>query len=578
VTRSWAVVIGAAGIAAGLASEYVRQVWIQPLWVPLIDLAVGQLLIWCGLVAAVARPQQPAGRRLVLAGFLWIVGAPRQWFPNGGMTDDFFQLDSISFTLVGWSDVVLAFIALSFASRWPTRRRDTAVAAVLVAAYGIQTAARVMARADVLLGMNVPDSILGAVAPADIGRLTALGVAGVLILQRWLATSPPSRYLLGPVLLAGAVSSLVPLYGLWYPLSQLGFVAPLPTDLTVPTFWVTNALRALVPIAMLLGILRQRGSRAAVADAIAAVGPAASSRDLEVALGQALSDPSLRVLSWDDAMTAYLDARGEPTPLPTPGGTMVATFVPGADGPLAALVHDRALTEDSALVAAGVNVTRLVIDNARLNRTLQHQLDQVRASRARIVEAGDAERRRIERDLHDGVQQRLLALALGLRRAEALASGDPAAAAALRRGAEEALGVVGDVRELAQGIHPAVLTEAGLPAALRALADRSPVPVDLELALDGALSPGVAATAYFVASEALANVVKHASAATARLLASESDGRVVITVEDDGRGGANPRGDGLRGLDDRLAAIGGTLSVAERSGGGTVVSATIPIR
>ncbi len=255
---------------------------------------------------------------------------------------------------------------------------------------------------------------------------------------------------------------------------------------------------------------------------------------------------------------------------------MVATLVPGADGPLAAIVHDRALAEDPALVAAGVNVTRLVIDNRRLSRRLQLQLDEVRASRTRIVEAGDAERRRIERDLHDGVQQRLLALALALRRAGASATADSAAAAALLRGADEALGVVGDVRELAQGIHPAVLTEAGLPAALRALVDRSPVPVDLELTLDGAASPTASEAAYFVASEALANVVKHASASSVRLVAAEGDGQVRISVEDDGRGGADPRGAGLRGLDDRLAAIGGTLSVTERSGGGTVVSATIP--
>ncbi len=305
MSRRVAVVIGAGGIIAGFTSEYVRQVWLQPIWVPLIDLAVGQLLIWCGLVAAVARPRQTAGRLLVLAGFLWIVGAPRQWFPNVGMTDDFLQLDAISFTLVGWSDVVLAFIALSFASRWPTRRRDRAMVAVLVAAFAIQTIARVLSRADVLFGLNVPDWT--PVAQADFARLTALAVAGVLIIQRWLAASPPSRYLLGPVLLAGAASAIVPLYGIWYPLSQLGFIAPLPEDFTVPVFWVTNAIRALVPIAMLVGILRQRGSRAAVADAIATVGPGASSTDLEVALGQALGDPSLRVLSWDDATAGFVD-------------------------------------------------------------------------------------------------------------------------------------------------------------------------------------------------------------------------------------------------------------------------------
>ena len=260
-----------------------------------------------------------------------------------------------------------------------------------------------------------------------------------------------------------------------------------------------------------------------------------------------------------------------------PGREVAA--VAAADGsPLALLAHDPTLGEDPGLVAAGVALTRLVVDNARLTDEVNRQLDEVRASRARIVEAGDAERRRIERDLHDGVQQRLLALALSLRRAGIQATADPVAAATLSRGADEALGVVADVRELAQGIHPAVLTEAGLPAALRALADRSPIPVDLELDLDGTSPSGPGETAYFVASEALANVIKHASASSVSLRAAVRDGAIHVAIEDDGRGGADPRGGGLRGLDDRLAAVGGTLSVSDRPGGGTLVSASIPIR
>jgi signal transduction histidine kinase len=205
------------------------------------------------------------------------------------------------------------------------------------------------------------------------------------------------------------------------------------------------------------------------------------------------------------------------------------------------------------------------------------QLDEVRASRVRIVEAGDTERRRIERDLHDGIQQRLLALALALRRAATTQSHDPGAAAALERGAEEALGVVSDVRVLAQGVHPAVLTEAGLGAALRALADRSLVPVRVDLELDGGIGASAAATGYFVASEALANVAKHAAASSVTLTAVEQDGWLHLEVSDDGRGGADPAGSGLRGLDDRVNAIGGTLLVSSQPNGGTTVAATIPL-
>lgn len=576
MTRRTALLVGAAAVAAGFASEYVREVWIQPLWVPLVDLAVGQLLVWCGLVAAVARPQQPAGRRLVLAGFLWIIAAPRQWFSGQGMTDDFLQLDAASFTLVGWSDAVLAFIALSFSARWPSRRRDRAMTVALVVAFAFQTTVRVLARTDVFFGIQPSDLASNFVGVADLGRIAALALAGVLIVQRWLAASPPARHLPGPVLLAGAVVGFAPLYGTWYPLSQWGLIDPIPEAATVPVFWVANALRALVPIAMLVGILRQRSSRAAVADAIATVGPATSPTDLEAALGQALGDPSLRVLAWSADRSAYVDRHGDPAVLPAAGAPTAATPVMGPDGSLALLVHDRALAEDPALLAAGVSVTRLVMDNGRLNRELRRQLDEVRASRARIVESGDAERRRIERDLHDGVQQRLLALALSLRRT-AVEAADPAMVDALRRGADEALGVVADVRELAQGIHPAVLTEAGLAAALRSLAIRSPVPVELELDLDRAADPTATSTAYFVASEALANVVKHAGASSAYIRALQRNGTINIEVGDDGRGGADPDGAGLRGLEDRLAAVGGTLSVSDRPGGGTVISAGIPV-
>ncbi len=577
MARWVAVAIGVVAVVVGLTSEYVRQVWIQPLWVPLIDLAIGQMLVWCGLVAAVARPQQPAGRRLVLAGFLWILGAPRQWFPSQGMTDDFLQVDAISFALVGWSDAVLAFVALSFAERWPVRGRDRAITVGLVAVCAFQTLTRVEARADVLFGVEVPDAVFTAAVVANILIISTLAIAGILIVQRWLAASRTSRYLLGPVLLAGAAAALVPIYGLWYPLSELGLIDPLPDDAAVPGFWVTNAVRMLVPVAMLVGILRQRGSRAAVASAIASMGPATSSTELEIALGQALKDPTMRVLAWDAETSAYIDGQGMPTTLPETEASTSATFVAGPDGPLGALIHDRSLAQDPTLLAAGISVTRLVMDNGRLNRELQRQLDEVRASRSRIVESGDAERRRIERDLHDGVQQRLLALALSLRRAAAHAH-DPSAEDALREGADEALGVVSDVRELAQGIHPAVLTEAGLTAALRALAARSAVPVELDIDIEDVTDPTAAATAYFVASEALANVAKHSAASAASIQALEREGVIHIEVEDDGRGGADPLGAGLRGLEDRLAAVGGTLSVSERPGGGTIISAGIPAR
>ncbi len=437
MTRRAALLVAGLALVAGLISEHVRQVWTQPLWVPLTDLLIGWTLVGCGLIGAVTRPNQLAGRRIVFAGFLWIVAAPRQWFGDTGRTDDFLQLDAASFTLVGWSDAVLAFTAFAFAGHRPQRPRDRVMVVALVAAFAAQTLIRTVFSAPDLFGIDLldRDTIMPWVAYVDLARVGALAIAGVLLCQRYLAATPPGRRLLGPVLLAGAASCLAPLYAAWYPLSQLGLISPVVEDVAVPGFWLSNALRMLVPIAMLFGILRQRRARGAVAAALASVGLRPSTVELERSLAEAFGDPSIRVLPWDPATGGYVDAAGRPAALPDAGDEQVATLVSGETGPTAALVHDRSLAEDPTIVAAGVTLLRLVLDNTRLSRDLRRQLDEVRESRARIVHAGDAERHRIERNLHDGVQQRLLALALRLRRAATAAQADPDASSALAGGA-----------------------------------------------------------------------------------------------------------------------------------------------
>jgi signal transduction histidine kinase len=333
-----------------------------------------------------------------------------------------------------------------------------------------------------------------------------------------------------------------------------------------------------VPLGILVGILRLRETRSAIAQAIADVGDAPSSLTLRDALAGALRDPSLRILPWDDDASGYRDEGGRLVPMPASTVGATVTPVETAGRRLAVLVHDPALDEDPSLVSAGVAVTRFAIDNERLGIEIGRQLEEVRASRARIVEAGDVERRRIERDLHDGVQQRLVALAMALRRAGSRSGIDADAGAALQRGADEALVVVEEVRELARGIHPAVLSEAGLRSALQALADRSPIPVELDADVGSSVDGTAAVTAYFVASEALANIAKHASATTIRLRAWTERGLLALRIEDDGVGGADTTGAGLRGLSDRVAASGGTFVVENGPEGGTWVSATLPLR
>jgi signal transduction histidine kinase len=217
-------------------------------------------------------------------------------------------------------------------------------------------------------------------------------------------------------------------------------------------------------------------------------------------------------------------------------------------------------------------------ENVRLDAELQARLDDLRESRARIVQAGDAARRKLERDLHDGAQQRLVGLALDLRLAREKLADDPAAAAAMLDDASTELArATEELRELARGIHPAVLSDRGLAAAVESLAKRAPLPVEIDASLEDRLPEPVEAAAYFVVSEALTNVVRHSGADRAEVGMRRDDGRLVVEVADDGTGGADPGGSGLRGLADRVAALDGRLRVDGPAGGGTIVRADIPL-
>jgi signal transduction histidine kinase len=216
---------------------------------------------------------------------------------------------------------------------------------------------------------------------------------------------------------------------------------------------------------------------------------------------------------------------------------------------------------------------------SHLDAELRARLEELRSSRARLVEAGDAERRRLERDLHDGAQARLVGLALLLRTARGRADSDSQLAGLLDRAQEELQTSLGELRELARGIHPALLTDRGLAPALKALAARAPVPVTLEANPDERLPGPVEIAAYFVVSEALTNVAKYAEATRATVAVRQVDGRVTVDVADDGVGGASAtRGSGLRGLADRLSALDGTLSLESPVGQGTRLHAEIPYR
>jgi signal transduction histidine kinase len=216
----------------------------------------------------------------------------------------------------------------------------------------------------------------------------------------------------------------------------------------------------------------------------------------------------------------------------------------------------------------------MALENERLAAQVRAQLEEVKASRARIVDAADAERRRVERDLHDGAQQRLVALAMRLDLAR---QSNDASAALLDDATSELRAAVAEVRDLARGLHPPILTEAGLGPALEALAERANVPVTID-APPRRFPPGVEAAAYFVVSEALTNVARYAAASAVRVEVRADADRLWVSVRDDGRGGADAAGGtGLHGLADRIAALGGRLEVDSPTGAGTTVSAELPL-
>jgi signal transduction histidine kinase len=342
-------------------------------------------------------------------------------------------------------------------------------------------------------------------------------------------------------------------------------------------FWSQTFVALAIPLALAAGMLWGGAGRGAVADLVVELEqtPPGSVRD---ALARALGDPSLELALWLPERAVYVDSNGRLFELPAAGSPRAVTVLGPAEAPVAALVHDPALRERPALLAAAGAAARLALENERLQAELRAQLAELRASRARIVAAGDEERRRLERDLHDGAQQRLLSLGLALQlvRSE-LGPGANGAATLLGEAEAELAAALEELRELAQGIHPAVLTEQGLAPALRTLAARSPVSVEIATVPEERLPAAVATAAYFVVSEALVNVAKHARASAVSVSVACQSGSLVVEVADNGIGGAGSKaGSGLAGLADRVHALDGRLTVDSAAGSGTRLRAEIP--
>jgi len=332
------------------------------------------------------------------------------------------------------------------------------------------------------------------------------------------------------------------------------------------------------PLGLLFGMARVHWDRAAIADLTVALAGPVTPGGVQRALASALRDPGLRLYYWLPDRQAYVDVDGQAVSPETWTGS--ATSLESDDGrQIAVVVHQRG-PHDSRLVRAALAAARLSIENERLHADLKAQLHEVVLSRARIVEAAGASRRQIERDLHDGAQQRLVNLAMVLRLARLqLDRGEAATVVvgSLDEAATEVTRALDELRDIARGIHPAVLTNAGLATALESLRETAPLPVSVLGVPAARLPQPVEETVYYVACEAITNAAKHARARRVQLRVESGDGEVVLTVADDGRGGADPDGSGLRGLSDRVSAVGGRLSVHSTPGEGTHIEARLPV-
>jgi signal transduction histidine kinase len=535
--------------------------------VDVINRSVGGSFVACGLVAWQLRRDSRIGPLMTLTGFVFLSEAVLSGVDS-----------SVAYTLSQWSGnwwtPVFAALVLSFPSGRITSRIDWTIVAAF--AFGAVVLQFVW-----LLFLPFPpgkENVFLVSADADaanvIDRFEAsfnatVGLAlAVFAISRWLRAAPPLRRLLLPTL-AGGITALILITQIYYDLVTGEFIRS--------SQQITAILLVSVPLAFLFGMLHQQLARAGMADLVVALQRAPDSHRLGEALAKALGDPSLVLAYWLPRFDAYVDAEGQPVPLPEPGAQRTATLVDNNGQHVAALVHDPALSHQPELLEVVSAAANVALERERLQAELSARIGELQASRERLVAAGDAERRRLERNLHDGAQQRLVAISLQLSLLQGRIQSDPAAAEQLAKTAGDELALsLAELRELARGIHPAVL-EHGLSAALDSLAARASVPTKVLFETSDQLPERVELAAYFVASEALANVAKYAGATMVSMRVWRTDGIATIEIADDGVGGANDTdGSGLRGLADRVEALDGHLRITSPAGAGTVVTAELP--
>lgn len=554
-------IILAGGVVANSAGDG-SMLQLAPLFV------AGLLFEVAGVVASARRPDSASGRLLTATGLAWILAQALLVVPNDWAA-------TLGLALLPLGIAFLAHLALAFPSGLASRGERIIVSlpyVLVVAAVPVMELGDCVGCARNAVGLDL-DSGLGRFWYAAL-LLGAVGTAMCflfVLVQRWRRGSVAARRVLLPVVPGACLFVVVYIAGL---LSELG----LPTGLGTRWAQASLVLLAVAPVVFLGGLLRARLARAQVGQLVVELGDASPGGALRDALARALGDPTVALAYPVAERGGYVDVNGQPVVLPSGEGQRVVTLIERSGQPVGALIHDAALRDDQAHVDAVCAAAGLALENERLHAEVLARLEDVRASRGRIVEAGDAARRRVERNLHDGAQQRLvsLSIAVGMARSK-LGEGNADVERLLGQASDEAAGAIRELRELARGLHPAILSEAGLVAAVESVVERSPVPVELLVRTNGSLPAPTEAAAYYVVAESLTNVAKYAKASSVQVRIDHQGDRLVVEVVDDGVGGAKlGPGSGLEGLADRLAALEGCLEVDSAPGSGTRIRAELP--
>ena len=555
--------VASCAVTVGLAS--VNEELYQPALRVLLVSWITLPFIFGGIVAWRRRPDSAFGPLMILAGFATQLSI-LQWSDQPFLNTIGQLCDLLVAAL--WLHVFLAYPS----GRLAGRPEQVVVIIGYVAAVGLQVVILLLGGFNDrhLLTVVSKQTAAEAVQNVQLLTLTALALIGVVLLwRRWWSLPRWQRRRPAQIVINCFSLSLVMLAAL---LIAGAFQLPGFEIIRLATF----AVAGLAPIAFLAGLLDARLAKGGVGQLMVQL-RADPAPDLRELLAQALRDPTLSLIYWLPQYGSWADQDGNPATLPEPNSGRRVTLVRQNGEQIAALVYDATLGEESELVEAVSAAAGIALENGRLEAELRARLQELHGSRTRVVEAQQNERRRLERDLHDGAQQRLVALALELGLLAEQANADPATQTRLKRARGEIAESLSELRDLARGLHPAVVSGHGLAVALESLVAAAPLEVELKADELPRLPEQFEVAAYYVVSESLTNAAKHAQASRVSVEVRVADDTLIVEIVDDGIGGADSeRGTGLRGLADRVEALNGRLRIWSAPGSGTRVRAEIP--